>query len=262
MDFEPDYSIDEPEGPADQQQADTEPSAGAEEPQVTEDDAAGGVEAGAALQSRLRAGGSGATPPPGDAVPEEWQVMDVPEDWRPRPMVRIYGLPAATMEDDLMELLAAQQLDYAVRSVVFDPRQCTPASKVALVRFEPPPLPDSGAAAGEHDAGKVSESLIAALRAKALQLHGAKVNVEKTGAEVCLFLSNLRDDDETDEGLRSNCEQYGMLERCFVVRAGRCWLARAACLLGCCSTMEAWWAVLSSRVMACLLLVGASSRPT
>lgn len=70
-------------------------------------------------------------------------------------------------------------------SVVFDPRQCIPASKVALVRFEPPPLPDTGAAAGgEHDAGKVAEGLIAALRAKAPQLHGTKINVEKTGAEV------------------------------------------------------------------------------
>ncbi len=77
-------------------------------------------------------------------------------------------------------------------SVVFDPRQCTPASKVALVRFEPPPVPDAGAAAGEHDAGKVAEGLIATLRAKAPQLHGVKLNVEKTGAEVrrcCLLLS-------------------------------------------------------------------------
>ncbi len=74
MEFEPDYSVDEPEAPAEAQPDDTEPSAEAEEPQVTEDDAAGGVEAGVALQSRLRAGGSGATPPPNGAIPEEWQV--------------------------------------------------------------------------------------------------------------------------------------------------------------------------------------------
>ena len=74
MEFEPDYSVDEPEAPGGQQEADREPSAEAEEPQVTEDGTAGGVEAAAAQQSRLRAGCSGATPPPGDAVPEEWQV--------------------------------------------------------------------------------------------------------------------------------------------------------------------------------------------
>lgn len=178
-------------------------------------------------------------------------------------------------------------------SVVFDPRQCTPATKVALVRFEPLAPPDAAAAAGraspapaaaaaaEQDAGKVAESIIAALRAKAPELHGAKVNVEKTGAEVrrcsqgrrfaaalpaawlpcgeaevacaracwrglrgaplalsaspfpapgppapqvCLFLSNLRGDDASDEGLRATCKQHGALERCFVVGS-----MRAAC---------------------------------
>lgn len=42
--------------------------------------------------------------------------------------------------------------------------------------------------------------------------------------QVSLFLSNLRGEAETDAGLRAYCEQYGPLERCFVVRgrpAGR-----------------------------------------
>lgn len=110
--------------------------------------------------------------------------MEIPEEWRPRPMVRVWGLPAAAQEEELAQLLEAT-LDgqgASVRSVVFDPRQTTAAGKVALVRFEPPPLPEEGAA--EPDAGKVAEKLIAALRAAAPQLHGAKINVEKTGAEV------------------------------------------------------------------------------
>lgn len=74
MEFEPDYSVDEPEAPGEQQQDDREPSAEVEEPRDTEDGAVGGMDAGAAQQTRLRAGGSGATPPPGDAVPDEWQV--------------------------------------------------------------------------------------------------------------------------------------------------------------------------------------------
>lgn len=74
MEFEPDYSVDEPEAPAQQQQPESEPSAGVDEPQVTEDGGEGVAEAGAAPQSALRAGGTGATPPPNDAVPEEWQV--------------------------------------------------------------------------------------------------------------------------------------------------------------------------------------------
>lgn len=120
----------------------------------------------------------------GDAVPEEWQVMDIPEEWRPRPMVRVWGLPAVTQEEELAQLLEATLAEQgaSVRSVVFDPRQATAAGKVALVRFEPPSLPEEGAA--EPDAGKVAEKLIAALRAAAPQLHGTKINVEKTGAEV------------------------------------------------------------------------------
>lgn len=142
----------------------------------------------------------------GEAVPDEWQVMDVPEEWRPRPMIRAWGLPAATTEDELAQLLQEHLAGtgHAVRSVVIDPRQTTGAGKVALVRFQPPPLPEeqeaaaaaaageggaSGAgppAAAEADVGKVAEGIIAALRAAAPELHGAKVNVEKTGAEVRL----------------------------------------------------------------------------
>ncbi|KAL4426495.1 hypothetical protein ABPG77_008353 [Micractinium sp. CCAP 211/92] len=154
----------------------------------------------------------------GEPVPEEWQVMDIPEEWRPRPMVRVWGLPAAAQEEELAQLLEATLAEQraSVRSVVFDPRQTTAAGKVALVRFEPPPPPEEGAA--EPDAGKVAEKLIAALRAAAPQLHGTKINVEKTGAEVCLFLSNLPSDADSDEGLRSACAVYGALERCFVMR--------------------------------------------
>ena len=36
--------------------------------------------------------------------------------------------------------------------------------------------------------------------------------------QVCLFLANLRGEAEEDGGLRATCEQYGAVERCFVVR--------------------------------------------
>lgn len=120
------------------------------------------------------------------------QVMDVPVGWRPRPMLRAYGLPQATGEDELADLLEEQLAGLGfppVLSVVFDPRQATAGGKVALVRFEPLPPPAAlagDAAAAAADAGKVAGDIIAALRAKAPSLHGAKVNVEKTGAEVMM----------------------------------------------------------------------------
>ncbi len=123
--------------------------------------------------------------------------MDVPEEWRPRPMIRVWGLPAAATEAELWDLIESQGVGLAVHSVVFDPKQTTQAGKVALVRFQPPPLPgeanldSSGAAttaaspaAAATDVGKVAESIITALRAKQLELHGQNVNVEKTAAEV------------------------------------------------------------------------------
>jgi hypothetical protein len=103
-------------------------------------------------------------------------------------MVRVWGLPAAASEAEVRELLEAQGLELGVRSVVLDPKQATAAGKVALVRFQPPaaaPLADPGAPLPpEPDVGKTAEQLIAALRAKAPELHGKKINVEKTGAEV------------------------------------------------------------------------------
>ena len=117
--------------------------------------------------------------------------MDVPEEWRPRPMIRVWGLPVAATEAELQSLIEAQGVGHAVRSVVFDPKQTTAAGRVALVRFQPPPIPEpgsggagAGGAAAEADTGKIAEAVIATLRAKPLELHGQKVNVEKTAAEV------------------------------------------------------------------------------
>ena len=138
----------------------------------------------AGSEGQQAAAASGASPPTAtapEAVPEEWQVMDVPEDWRPRPMIRVWGLPQASSEQELADLLESAELGHGVRSVVFDPKQATAAGKVALVRFQPPPLPLEPP---EPDTGKLAEGLITALRAKQLELHGTKINVEKTGAEV------------------------------------------------------------------------------
>lgn len=194
--------------------------------------------------------------------------MGIPDEWRPRPMIRVWGLPAAATEEQVADALNAKGLGHAVRSVTLDPRQATPAGQVALVRFEPPPLPDSRAALpGEaaplgEDVGKVAEGIIAALRADPPEVLGVAAKVEKTGAEVgrdwrhgwqallvaagsacalhcrplallhrqhprpaappppqvCLFLSHLRGEAESDQGLRAAAAAHGALERCFVMR--------------------------------------------
>ena len=149
-------------------------------------DASEGAAPGSSDDPQAAEAGGTSPPPPAAAaapevVPEEWQVMDVPEGWRPQPMLRVWGLPQASTEQEVADLLASAELEHAVRSVVFDPKQATAAGKVALVRFHPPPLPLEPP---EPDTGKLAEGLIAALRAKQLELHGTKINVEKTGAEV------------------------------------------------------------------------------
>ncbi len=98
----------------------------------------------------------------------------------------MWGLPKATTEAELIGVL--EQAGLSVRSVVFDPKQETVKTKVALVRFPPPPLPwqtDDGSEP-ESDIIKIADSIVAQLKTAQpeLQLHGEKLHCEKTMAEV------------------------------------------------------------------------------
>lgn len=113
MEFEPDYSVDEPEAQGEQQQPEAEPSAEQEEPQTTEDGGTGGEEAGASLQSPQAnggggGGGGGAAPP--DTTPEEWQVnacgRALSQLWRAKR--RLLGL--RTFQQDRHPPAVAQRL--------------------------------------------------------------------------------------------------------------------------------------------------------
>ena len=76
----------------------------------------------------------------------------------------------------------------------------------------------AAAALTDGNWGHAPSTVGAALLPPGLRLRAACL-ASPPAPQVCLFLANLRGGDETDEGLRASCEQYGALERCFVVRA-------------------------------------------
>ena len=167
---------------------------------------------------------------------EEWEQMEIPEGWRPLPLLRVWGVHPETTEDELKALMWQAGVD-DVRSVAFDPKQETTRGKVGFVRLHPPPLAwgeearraaptagatangsSSGAAPEAADVQKVAERAVARLRAQQqppLQLRGQDLHFERTSAEVTLFLANVT---SSDEDLRARCEPYGTLERCFIMR--------------------------------------------
>ena len=135
--------------------------------------------------------------------------MIIPDHWRPLPLFRVWGIPPDVSETEVLEALQQAVPDAALRSVAFDPKQGTARGQVAFVRLDPPQDPTA-------DVGKVAEALVARLRAAQPALRSAELHIERTGAEVTLYLSNLGDMD--DEALRQRCAPYGQLERCFVLR--------------------------------------------
>jgi hypothetical protein len=173
---------------------------------------------------------------PTPAPDDEWQLMDVPEEWRPRPLMRVWGVHKQAAEGELRAVVEAA--GHPVHSVAFEPKQETPQGKVAFVRLQLPPrgaaaAPPTGAAAAESaaaaaaapepDAGKLADAAVAALRGAAPrpQLRGAELHFERTAADVSLFLGNVPAEAEGEAGeaaLRAECQRYGALERCFVVR--------------------------------------------
>ena len=115
------------------------------------------------------------------------------------PAAQIWGIPKEASEAELAELLE-QAGAQRVHSVAFDPKQETAKGKVAFVRFPPPPLPwlaaaaEGGGAGGgagaaappEADVLKIAEGVVNDLRGvqPELELHGEKLHVEKTQADV------------------------------------------------------------------------------
>lgn len=98
----------------------------------------------------------------------------------------MWGIAKHSTEEDLQKVL--QDAGCEVRSVAFDSKQQTAKSKVAFVRFNPPPLSWLNTAESKRDVDilKVAEKIVARLKAQpGLELHGERLHFEKTQAEVC-----------------------------------------------------------------------------
>jgi len=126
-------------GAEEPQQAPAEPAAGGEgakeEPQQPQDG-----QQQQQQQQQLTTPAKPAEPKP-DLGPEEWETMDVPEYWRPLPLVRVRNIPPTATTEDVKVAIEAHGL--TVKSVVFNPdeKQKDADTQVALVRFPPLPLP-------------------------------------------------------------------------------------------------------------------------
>ncbi|GAX82141.1 hypothetical protein CEUSTIGMA_g9569.t1 [Chlamydomonas eustigma] len=225
--------------------------------------------------------------PTEDKDVEEWELMTIPEEWLPPPIVRVRNIPEECSSEDLQSSIEACRL--LVRGIAFE-AETKDGKQTAYVRFSPLPLPwtlseedlatpfiqpDSDASATttvkvaadikvegaqvsgqdgsslpetgddtkpekddsktqtqtsstanakqsmedgrrDGDAAKTSRFLAAHLTESQLQVCGQRVLVDVPPVPLALFIGNIDHDD--DQQLRSTLEQYGSVERCFVMR--------------------------------------------
>jgi hypothetical protein len=122
------------------------------------------------------------------ALADEWEGCDIPDEWRPLPLLRISGVPRDATVPELRWVLEAE--GYQVRSVNFDPRSESANGLAAFVRLAPPhPSTKNDDLDVEQDVVQVAHNAVSVLRRKdpSPTLHGQKLHFERPTAEARLF---------------------------------------------------------------------------
>ena len=119
-----------PSEPAEAETASGAQQAAAEVPSQSKStaDAAGPGDAGGAAAANTK--------------PDEWELMAVPESWRPVPCLEVQA-PLGTSEDELRAAVAPalSQAGLTLTSIHFEPLPSAARRRVACVRMAPPELP-------------------------------------------------------------------------------------------------------------------------
>ncbi|KAL3159657.1 hypothetical protein ABBQ38_010066 [Trebouxia sp. C0009 RCD-2024] len=164
------------------------------------------------------AAGNQAAPKTENLESEEWELSDVPDEWKPAPLFKVKNIPSADNinEDSVREVLEAAGLQ--VRSVAFDTVKILDR-RVAYVRLQPPPLPWKIQDKQETDVSKIAIAVVKRLKEAdpPLQLGEDKLQFDTSHPQVQLFIGNITEEWSDDVSLRRKMEEYGPVERCLVV---------------------------------------------
>eukprot|EP01024_Parvocaulis_polyphysoides_P041138 TRINITY_DN37693_c0_g2_i11.p1 TRINITY_DN37693_c0_g2~~TRINITY_DN37693_c0_g2_i11.p1 ORF type:complete len:674 (-),score=161.55 TRINITY_DN37693_c0_g2_i11:484-2427(-) len=174
--------------------------------------------------------------------PEEWEQMEVPEEWQFLPIVRVKYVPKGVPEEELIEFL--EGLGVEVKGVFVEPTAEQSQKYSCIVRLAPQPYTESDT---EEEGGKkkmpgsqsipsyvfsaiypqdgdvmeMAKWLIKRMASKGeLVLQGNTLHLECPFLYICLVISNLPSEWEDDAALRKECEKYGPVQRCFQVTNG------------------------------------------
>ncbi|KAK9840362.1 hypothetical protein WJX74_008327 [Apatococcus lobatus] len=218
--------------------AEEEPAAEVQE-DAMQADAGGNEEAqemeeahGQAAEAAEQADAAPAAESEPEADKEEWQQIEVPIEWQPRPMFKVRNITSDG--DNAAEALQAllEQQELSVESVVMEETSKPNGGKQlsAVVRLTPPPLPwlqgpdepapSADAGGGEGDITKIAAAAVRKLKAQepALEMNGEKLVFDTSSGQVQLFIGNLTPEWTNDSEFYSGMEQYGSVERAFVMR--------------------------------------------
>lgn len=140
----------------------------------------------------------------------EWQKMEIPDEWRPMPLLRVKGVPVSADEDAVRKILEAEGL--SVRNIAFESIATTPTKKAAYVRLEPPSDGETDVVNSAHETAKT-------LKAKdpAPKIDDSSLSFEAGYAEGTLFIANLTTEYDDESTLRAKMDEFGHVMRCFVV---------------------------------------------
>eukprot|EP01023_Acetabularia_acetabulum_P021520 TRINITY_DN212_c0_g1_i2.p1 TRINITY_DN212_c0_g1~~TRINITY_DN212_c0_g1_i2.p1 ORF type:complete len:688 (-),score=165.93 TRINITY_DN212_c0_g1_i2:888-2864(-) len=190
--------------------------------------------------------------------PQEWEAMEIPDEWQFTPIIRVKYVPKGVPEEELIEFL--EGLGVQVRSVFVEPTAEQSQKYSCIVRLAPLPYAESedeeqGGEGEEGDDERAKKGMkkssklpgYASIPAyvyaasyptdgdvvemgkwlikkmasqKQLVLQGNTLYMECPFLYITMVISNLPSEWEDDVSLRKECEKYGTVRRCFQVTNG------------------------------------------
>lgn len=165
----------------------------------------------------------------------EWMQMEIPEEWKPLPILLVKKIPKDCTEERLRNSFS--DVGISVRSITFNTINESPGFIKAYVRLHPMPIPwerdeiedgkiddkcesvMEGEELKEMDSWERAKYIAEKLnKEKSLKINEKILYIEANEERVIMYITHLSKELQSDRKLREVMSKFGKVERCFVIK--------------------------------------------